>query len=82
MRDPRPYSQGLRFLFYSDLARITYPRTNAYAHDFLFFVFFPPPPKKNGGRGGVGAHSAPGKRDKYSQETSKNRFRTCRFAVF
>jgi hypothetical protein len=23
-----------------------------------------------------------GKRDKYSQETFKNRFRTCRFAVF
>ena len=26
--------------------------------------------------------SAAGKRDKYSQETFKNRFRTCRFAVF
>jgi hypothetical protein len=25
---------------------------------------------------------AAGKRDKYSQETFKNRFRTCRFAIF
>ena len=79
-RTPRPYGQGLRFLFHSDLARmmLTLHRdlNNAHAQAnmskrqpptlqaiFLFGTF--PPPQK-GGRSGVGAHSAPGKRDKYS----------------
>jgi hypothetical protein len=78
-------ARGTHFLFNSDLAHITNkPKTplpprpcpRFFFKKFFLVLFLPP--KRGAGWGGRAARQ--GKRDKYSQE--KNRFRTCRFAVF
>jgi hypothetical protein len=72
MRDPRPYGQGLRFLFYSDLARmmLTLHRVLHHAHaqanmpkrqpptPQTIFLFFGTSFPQNRGRDGVGARSS------------------------